>query len=447
MSKRNHPVRLNLKTLYKTSYGWPLRQIKIPQAHKLTKGSQDVIVAVIDIGYHRHKDHAGHLWINPNPTKGDIHGWDFEDNDATLECSLMLGAEYYWTGHHSFVVGEVIACAPKCKIMPLRVGYRNKTSWHKAVDYAVEHRAKILVMPHSFFTHGKNDFSMPLFYMGTDFGYPVDNPKIRRSLERANEKGCLIFQGAASNTGRRTVNPVCSFEAVISVGSSNRKNQAADICCSSDIVEIAAPGGQRSGNKLKEHCWSTGGSEDYVSFTGGCMASGYAGGVAALVCSKFPKLNNKEIRQILCNTADNKNWDPKLGWGLINASKAVSLSPEHLCQNLKIKRSKCKLKRINKNPILEVFLENHGVFNVEKALVVAYNGDPSKPGVPGANIKDEIPLVTQQIGHSIIAVRGLNASLVEVELTEEAKGRIWVQVSIMDMHGDDKAEIANLLIK
>lgn len=61
---------LNLKILHKTPCGWSLRQLRIPQAHAITRGSLDVVVSVIDLGYTFHPDHEGHLWVNPNPTMG-----------------------------------------------------------------------------------------------------------------------------------------------------------------------------------------------------------------------------------------------------------------------------------------------------------------------------------------------------------------------------------------
>ena len=68
------PRQLHLATLHKTPYGWPFRQLRIPQAHKITRGSPDVVVAVIDLGYRLHPQHEGHLWVNPKPRCGDVHG-------------------------------------------------------------------------------------------------------------------------------------------------------------------------------------------------------------------------------------------------------------------------------------------------------------------------------------------------------------------------------------
>ena len=78
-------------------YDWALEQMRVPEAHAVTRGSQDVIVAVIDIAYHYHPDHAGHLWVNPRPLRGDVYGWDFDQEDATLEYE---GPPYDATKHY-----------------------------------------------------------------------------------------------------------------------------------------------------------------------------------------------------------------------------------------------------------------------------------------------------------------------------------------------------------
>ncbi|RJS85874.1 hypothetical protein CW702_00600 [Candidatus Bathyarchaeota archaeon] len=128
MVKNINPLNLNLEKLAETPYGWPLRQMNIPKAHQVTKGSKSVVVAVIDLGYRFHPQHKGHLWENPDPEKGDVHGWDFVDDDDTLEYSGSMPESPYLKNHHSFIVGEVISVAPLCPVMVLRVGYERQES-------------------------------------------------------------------------------------------------------------------------------------------------------------------------------------------------------------------------------------------------------------------------------------------------------------------------------
>ncbi len=431
---------MNLLTLHQKPEGWPLRNLRIPEAHTVTRGDPRILVAVIDIGYSFHPQHEGHLWENPDPESGGVSGWDFCDDDATLENAPQERNSDYHIGHHSFIVGEVIMCAPACRIMNIRVGQENPESWWRGVDFAVNHGAKILVTPHGYLPFGSRSSKVPLFYRGTDFSNPVHNPEIRRSLEEAYDKGCLILKGTADNRGRRAAHSTAGLDAVIAVGSSNRQNQPADIAASADYTEVAAPSGERnSRDKQNEYIWSTGGRNDFISMTGGCMSSGFAGGVAALVWSRFPELTNREVRQILRNTAQKSafpdDWDPELGYGILDAHRAVSLREDQLCQNLETGTEAFLERGPSDDFILKLEAANRGVYDVDKALVTLFNGDPRLPASPEGTRENPVLLKTRQLGHRIVRVRGLRTRTVSVRLKEKPRAGLWVQAASLDLHG------------
>lgn len=430
--------KLDLATIHRTPYGWPLRQLRIPQAHRVGPGSPDVVVAVIDLGYNPHPHHRGHLWVNPKPRRGDVHGWDCVADDASLEPSGPDAQTPYYRDHHCFIVGEVIACAPQCPVMVVRTGYRApRDCWWQAIDYAVEHGARVLVMPHGFISHGLGASEVPLFYRGTDFGAPVDNPRLRRSLEAAWAAGCLVCCGTVDNRGRRAAFPTAALDAVMAVGSASRHGGPANICAEADYVEVAAPAGDRGTGDDRDRVWSTGGHGGYVASEGGCMASGFAGGVAALVWSRFPELANHRLRQILRNTAHNEDWDARLGWGILNAEKAVRLKSEQLCQDLRVDAKASRLECRRGRHTLHVRLINDGAFDIVRALAVVYNGDPTRPAAPRATMEQPRTLLTRQLGHGIAPVRGLHGTVVAVDLAEAAE-QLWVQTTVLD-HGGGEA--------
>ena len=229
-------------------------------------------------------------------------------------------------------------------------------------------------------------------------------------------------------------------DTVMSVGSTNRRDEAADIAASADYTEVAAPGGQRGTEDPKQKVWSTGGDSDYTPSTGGCMAAGFAGGVAALVVSRFPGLTNDHLRQVLRNTARGHGWDPCLGWGILDAAKGVSLPRNALCQRLRVNRSGCGLARIKRRASLRVSIRNRGAFDVNKALVAAFNGDPRRPAAPRATTKKPAILVTRQLGHAIGPVRGLHGAVLEIELASAPAREVWVQVCALDRHGSGETD-------
>jgi len=427
-------------------YDWALEQLRVRQAHEITQGDPSVVVAVIDLGYRFHPDHEGHLWMNPNPTKGDMHGWDFADDDATLEYTGPgEDTSTYHRGHHAFVVGEVAAVAPACPIMICRVGYGpgQGESWWRAVDYAVEHGAKVLVLPHGYI-HGQVEAGIPWFYQGTDFAYPHDNPRLRQAFEDAHRAGCLLFKPTCDNRGRRVAAATPALEAVIAVGSSNRHGEAADIAASADYVEVAAPSGARDEGDIGQ-VWGTGGDGDYIPMSGGCMSSGFAAGVAALAMSRYPGLSNYQIRQILRNTARGSGWNAQLGHGILDAAAAVSLEQPQLCQRLAIRPDRCSVAEGECGWRLRVALENQGVYDVQRALVVVYDGDPGKPVDLEATVENPNILLTRQLGHTIVEVPGLEDRDAEIILCGwDGHSALYAQVCSLDLGGMSDADTALL---
>ncbi len=66
-------------------------------------------------------------------------------------------------------------------------------------------------------------------------------------------------------------------------------------------------------------------SNSYNSASGTSMSAPIAAGVAGLLLSAYPELNNRQLRHILLETADSShNPDNNRGYGLISAAKAIS---------------------------------------------------------------------------------------------------------------------------
>ena len=331
--------------------------------------------------------------------------------------------------------------------MLVRVGYGRPDSWWRGIRYAVDHGARVLVIPHGYIG-GEAATGTPLFYQGTDFAYPSDNPKYREALDYACDQGCLIARGTADNRGRRAVSAMAGIDAVMAAGSANRHDEPANICCSADYVEIGTPGGQRRTEDPRDHIWGCGGDRNYIPFEGGCMASGFAGAAAALTWSRFPGLSNDQVRQILRNTArpargvtpDADGWEPKLGYGIVDVGRAVSVKEAQLCRDVRVVPSSVGLARRKGGLFLEARLENRGGFDAERAVAVVYNGDPTRPvDRRGSFEKPSESLMTKQIGHAIARVRGCHGASISVALVEPPKGdAVWIETFCLDRHDEGK---------
>ena len=237
---------------------------------------------------------------------------------------------------------------------------------------------------------------------------------------------------------------MAGMEGVFAVGSVSRRGEPADICCSADYVAAGTPGGQRDSEDQRDLIWGCGGDENYIPFSGGCMASGFGGGVAALVWSRFPGLSNEELRQVLQNTTrsvrgvmpDTDGWEPMLGYGLLDATRAVSLKEDRLCRDVRLRPSSVELlTRREGGYCIRARLRNDGAFDARRAIVVAYNGNPRKPADPGGTVAAPAELLqTRQIGHIVVRVRGLHETAVTIQLTQKPGDAIWFETFCLDRH-------------
>ena len=317
--------------------------------------------------------------------------------------------------------------------MTLRAAFNrtNQGGWVRAIDYAVAHGARIIVLSHCYIAKNKES-GESLFHQGTDFTYPTENPALIDAFDRAYDAGCLVFRGAGDNRGRRMVSPISAVDSSIPVGSTNRHGRAASIAPATAYTEFAAPCGEGTDDP-RDTIWGTGGNGEYVSFHGGCMANGFGAGVAALLFSQYPQFSNEEIRQILRNTARGEGWDPWLGHGIVDAHAGVSLRPEQLCRRLEVRAEQCALRRDAGRPILDVAVENSGVVDIKRALAVVYTGDPLTPADPAATMEEPNILLRIQLGHAIVPVPGLERVRIPVEMDGDGlPDELWVQVSALD---------------
>jgi len=117
---------------------WYLKEINVPQAWDIVKGSDKVIVAIIDDGMDlKHEDLRGALPSNAeeiagngvdddhNGWKDDVNGWNFHDDNNNANPG------YQYDSHGTQVAGLAAAtgnngkgiagCAFGCKLMPLKV--------------------------------------------------------------------------------------------------------------------------------------------------------------------------------------------------------------------------------------------------------------------------------------------------------------------------------------
>ncbi len=308
--------RIELDTFYslkkETNIG---TSINIEEAWKLTKGSEEVVVGVLDSGISvSHKDLADNIFINKkeipnnnidddnNGYIDDINGWDFANNDNVVDDSYV--------GIHGTHIAGIISAAqnnrgisgiaPKVKILPLkfindRYGYTSDAI--NAIEYAKALGVKII---------------------NCSWGSEYFNPALKEAMKSSD---ILFICSAGNNNKDVTLNPVypACFDLpnVLSIASVDKNNRLSKFSSYGKEVDLAAPG---------EDVLSTLPANTYQKLSGTSMSAAYTTGVAALLKSYKPNASSSDIVNALkTNVTKSSGLEGKVNSkGIIDAYQALS---------------------------------------------------------------------------------------------------------------------------
>jgi len=329
--------------LYNTGQtgGTPDADIDATEAWDIETGDKNIIIAVPDTGVDwNHPDLENNIWVNPgedindngivdpsdfndidddgNGFVDDIRGWDFVDSnisafpgeDGTVRDNDPMdfgGHGTHCSGIASAVTNNnegIAGVCWNCSIMPIRAGFITHSERSEGelddiaagIIYAADNGAD--VMSNSW---GSFDFSN----------------LIKDAMDYAYSQGVVLVAGA----GNFDVNQKCypaGLDNVISVAATDHNdNRVALPYWGSEFgswIDIAAPGAD---------IYSTMFNDTYSYESGTSMACPHVAGLAGLILSKNPDLNQEEIRTILRSTTDEVNSEFYIGTGRINAYKAI----------------------------------------------------------------------------------------------------------------------------
>jgi parallel beta-helix repeat protein len=217
--------------------GTPGADIDATDAWNTTKGSSDVVIAIIDTGVdYNHPDLSANIWSNNKEIPGngidddnngyvdDIRGWNFKDknNDPM---------DYYGHGTHCAGIAAAVidngvgiaGIAGHCKIMPLEILTVEDVS--NAISYAVNNGADIISM-----SIGITDFLKTNQTMIMDL-----------FLDWAYAKG-VVEIAAAGNDGFEIMSSPASNKNVIAVTATDNNDNKAYFTSYGLKSEVAAPG-------------------------------------------------------------------------------------------------------------------------------------------------------------------------------------------------------------
>lgn len=296
-------------------YGVSGIDIKAEKAWDITKGSSNIVVAVIDSGVdYTHPDLKNNMWKNTkeipnnyidddkNGYVDDVNGWDFywsdndpmDDNRHGTHVAGTIAASGNYTG--------VVGVAPNVKIMPLKFlnstgnGYLSDAVM--AISYANKMGAKI-----SNNSWGGSGYSSTLY--------------------SAIQNYSGLFVAAAGNDTNNndlygTYPASFNLPNILSVAAiDNRGSLASFSNYGTTSVDVAAPG-------VSIYSTTPGGGYQYLNGTS--MATPHVAGVAALVLSKNPLSTTSKVKEAITKSVvklSSLNGKVATG-GLVNAYAAVT---------------------------------------------------------------------------------------------------------------------------
>jgi len=265
-----------------------------------TKGSDEVVVAVLDSGVdYTHVDLVKNMWVRPKNvpaytddelgTFNDLNGYNgtdkdtdpMDDNGHGTHCAGIIGAE----GDN----GEgITGINQKIKIMPLkflgRGGFGSTNDAIEAINYAIDRK--------------KNGVNVRI--ISASWGSTAKSQALEDTIRAAGDAG-ILFVAAAGNDGsnndsRPHYPSNYDLPNVISVAALDRSDNLASFSnFGVKTVHIAAPG------KDILSTWLGG---NYREASGTSMATPYVSGVGALIIASDPGISMKNLRARILGSSD-----------------------------------------------------------------------------------------------------------------------------------------------
>ncbi|MGZ3769892.1 MAG: S8 family peptidase [Bdellovibrio sp.] len=290
------------------SQAWGLKKSDAARAWSVTRGSRDVIVAVIDTGIDiKHEDLASNLWKNPGETGKDAKGNDKATNGIDDDGNGFVDDVYGWNfvsnnnklddnhGHGTHIAGIIGAEAgngkgisgisPLVSLMILKyydpkvAGTDNLKNTVAAIKYAVKMGANIIN-----YSGGGTEFSQ----------------EEHDAIVEAEKKGILFVAAAGnerSNSDQHRYYPAdYGLRNIISVTAIDPSTQVlASSNYGTETVDIAAPG---------QNILSCLPGNSYGYMTGTSQATAFVTGAGVLVIAHNESFKAEDIKKYILSTGD-----------------------------------------------------------------------------------------------------------------------------------------------
>lgn len=210
-------------------------------------------------------------------------------------------------GHGTAVAGIIVGLCPTAELVPLV--YYSKSGDDRAVKGDLPMLAQII-------RDAVDIYGCRIINISS--GARVDTPTLRDAVAWAEQRGVLVVS-SAGNDGNDTVYFPGAFSTVLCIGTVNdAKDGPAFFSNCYKGVDLLALGLRLATVNPKGEA---------VKVNGTSFSTAWVTGVAAAMLTVDPTLTPYEMRQILCNNAQDicsEGYDVNSGWGIVDQYKTIA---------------------------------------------------------------------------------------------------------------------------
>ncbi|MFV1873416.1 MAG: S8 family serine peptidase [Oleiphilus sp.] len=318
---------------------WHYPFINLPSAWNVATGA-GVTVAVIDTGIA-----SAHVDLDDNIDSAN--GWDFisnlesaADGDGPDNDPEDIAGSFHGSHVAGIIAAEegnnlgVVGAAFDARIMALRVlgidGFGTDSAISEAILYAAG-------LPNSSGTVPTEKADIINLSLGSD----AFSSAMQSAVNAALAEGVIVIAAAGNDSTDQPFYPA-AFDGVVSVSAVSETKALASFSNFGDTIDVAAPGGSGindlNNDRYRDGILSTVYASFYEELQGTSMAAPHVAGVAALMKSVDPTLDNAKFSMALASgdITDNIGSSSNFGAGLINAAKALAWVGEPIATQLTV---------------------------------------------------------------------------------------------------------------